>query len=1226
MKVSKVSQRIFSVLVALALCLSWMPVTTVFAETPTELFFTEYIEGTSNNKALEIYNGTGAAIDLAAGGYNIQMFFNGSATAGLTINLTGTVADGDVYVVAQSSANAIILAQADQTSGAGFFNGDDAVVLRKGTAVIDVIGQTGFDPGSEWGAGLTSTADNTLRRKDTICTGDPNGLDAFDPAVEWDGFATDTFDGLGAHTADCEDAVAEPKINEFSASTVGTDVEYVEIFGAPNTDYSAYTVLEIEGDTAASSGVIDEVISVGTTDANGFWLVNLPANALENGTLTLLLVKNFSGAFGNDLDTNGDGVFDVTPWETLVDSVAVFDGTLGDITYGSPALGPNYDGISTFAPGGASRFPDGVDTDATADWVRNDFDLAGIPGFVGTIVLGEAYNTPGAANQIYVLPPEACGDPFTPIYDVQGSGLVSPLAGMEVAIQGVVVGDFQNNAPIIDNGDLNGFHVQDPIGDSNPATSDGIFIYAPGGMNVSTGDAVRVRGVVSEFNGMTEITASQVWVCSTGNSVAATPVYLPVNSVEEFEAYEGMLVTFPQALVISEYFNFDRFGEIVLTSERHFTPTAIVEPGADAIAAAQEYLLDKITLDDGRTIQNPDPAIHPNGSVFNLTNLFRGGDTVTNVTGVLDYAFNLYRVQPTQGAAYTAVNLRPPAPDPVGGSLHVASMNTLNFFLTLDYPSGDPRDNKCGPLLNQECRGADADQPEEFTRQRAKLLAALAGLDADIVGLNEIENTTGVEPLADIVAGLPGYGYIDTGVIGTDAIRVGLIYKTDKVAPIGEYKILDSSVDPRFLDTKNRPVLAQTFQDLATGGRFTVAVNHLKSKGSACDDVGDPDLGDGQGNCNVTRTLAAQALVDWLATDPTGSGDPDFLIIGDLNSYTKEDPIDAILAGPDDMPGTGDDYTNLIFQYQGLGAYSYVFDGQIGYLDYALASPSLVAQATGAADWHINADEPDLIDYDTSFKLPAQDALYEANAYRSSDHDPVMVGLNLINYPPELGEITALPIVPINTLVNASVPFTDPDKLDTHTAVWDWGDGSTSAGTVTEASGSGTITGDHSYTAPGVYTLAVTVDDGYGNTDTAIYQYVVVYDPNGGFVTGGGWINSPAGAYNLDPTLTGKAIFGFVAKYKKGATVPDGNTQFNFHTAGFNFSSTSYEWLVVAGSKAQFKGVGTINGQGLYNFMITAVDGSPDTFRIKIWDADGNVIYDNGSQQALGGGSITVHK
>ncbi len=987
----------------LALLMALMPAQMANAAAPSELFFSEYIEGTSNNKALEIYNGTGAAVDLAAGGYNVFISFNGGNST-LTINLTGTVASGDVFVLAHASASAAILAQADQTSSAGWFNGDDAVLLRKGTTVIDAIGQVGFDPGTEWGSGLTSTADNTLRRKADICAGDTDSSNAFDPSLEWDGYATDTFDGLGTHTANCSASALEPKINEFSASTTGTDVEYVEIFGDPNTDYSAYTILEIEGDSGTAAGTVDEVIPLGTTGANGLYLVNLPANALENGTLTLLLVKNFSGALNTDLDTNDDGAFDAAPWDAITDAVAVNDGGAGDLTYGVPSLSVSYDGLP-FAPGGASRIPDGFDTDAATDWVRNDFDLAGISGFPGTPVLGEAYNTPGAPNQAYTPPPEACGDPFTPIYSVQGSGLASPLAGTEVAVEGVVVGDFQNNASP-DNGNLNGFHIQDPLGDGNPATSDGIFIYAPGGMDVAAGDSVRVRGAVSEFNGMTEITASQIWLCGTGASIAPTPISLPVADVNDFETYEGMLVTFPQPLVISEYFNFDRFGEIVLTSRRHLTPTAEFEPGSPQQAqAVQDYLLDRITLDDGRTTQNPDPAIHPNGGIFDLTNLFRGGDTVANVTGVMDYSFNLYRIQPTQGADYTPANPRPSAPEPVGGRLRVASMNTLNFFLTLDYPSGDPRDNKCGPLQNVECRGADADQPAEFARQRAKLLAALAGLNADIVGLNELENTTGVDPLGDptngIVAGLNDifgagtYAYIDTGVIGSDAIRVGIIYKPSKVTPVGPFKILDSSVDPRFLDTKSRPSLAQTFEEVGTGARFTVVVNHLKSKGSACTDVGDPDTGDGQGNCNLTRTAAAQALVDWLATDPTGSGDADFLIIGDLNSYDKEDPIDAIKAGADDTPATGDDYTDLAFHFQGEDAYSYVFNGQTGYLDYALASHSLFRQVTGMTDWHINADEPDLIDYDTSFKLPAQDAIYAPDAYRSSDHDPVLIGLNL---------------------------------------------------------------------------------------------------------------------------------------------------------------------------------------------------------------------------------------
>jgi len=607
---------------------------------------------------------------------------------------------------------------------------------------------------------------------------------------------------------------------------------------------------------------------------------------------------------------------------------------------------------------------------------------------------------------------------YTPIYNIQGSGLSAAIMGT-VTTNGVVVGDFQNNS-FDDNGNLNGFYIQDPTGDDNPSTSDGIFIYG-GSTDVVLGDRVSVTGSVSEYYGLTEITASKIVVCSTGNTVTPTTLSLPVTSMDAFESYEGMLVTFPQELIISEYFNYDRYGEIVLTSTRHMTPTALYEPGSlEAAAAAQEFLLDKITLDDGRSQQNPDPAIHPNGQEFDLTNLFRGGDIVQNVTGVLDYSNNQYRIQPTQGADYMAVNPRPAAPPEVGGTLKVVSMNTLNYFSTIDTGA-----KICGPLENQECRGADTD--EEFLRQHDKLVAAISTINPDVAGLIEIENNVNDEALQTLVDGLNAvmgtgtYDYIHTGTIGTDAIKVALIYKPASVSLVGDYAILDSSIDPRFLDGYNRPVLAQSFRD-AYGGDFTVAVNHLKSKGSVC--VNDPDIGNGAGNCNLTRLAAAQALVDWLDSDPTGSGDKDVMIIGDLNSYDKEDPIDAIIAGPDDILGTFDDYVDMTFLNEGEQAYSYVFDGQIGYLDFAMTA-TLADQVTGTTTWHINADEPDLIDYEMTFKADAQDAIYAPDFYRYSDHDPVIIGLALIptyeftgfNKPvknlPEVNEVKAGTNIPV---------------------------------------------------------------------------------------------------------------------------------------------------------------------------------------------------------------------
>lgn len=1069
----------------------------------SDLFISEYIEGSSFNKAIEIYNGTGGAVDLGAGLYTLELYSNGAASPSQSVALSGTIANGDVFVLAHSSADAAILAETDLISGSVInFNGDDSIILRKNGAVVDSFGQIGFDPGSEWTGGGQN---DTLRRAETVCAGDTNPDDAFDASAEWVTFAQDAFDGLGSHTATCDGGgTAAPKLNEFSASTTGTDVEYVEVFGTPDTDYSAYTILEIEGDSTSATGTVDEVINVGATDANGLWLGNLPANALENGTISLLLVQNFSGLSGDDLDTDDDGTLDITPWDALVDAVSVTDGGSGDLTYGAPELGPNYDGVSSFAPGGASRIPDGFDTESASDWVRNDFDLAGIAGETGTPVVGEAYNTPGAMNEVFVAPPLDCNTTgvTTPIYTIQGSGASSPLDGTAVVIEGVVVGDFQEGDG--DYTDLDGFHVQDPVGDGDPATSDGIYVFAPGAIDVSVGDLVRVSGTVDEFFDMTEVTnVDAVLVCGTG-TVAPTLVTLPTD----LEPFEGMLVEMSQTLFISEFFNYDRFGEIVLTTDRQYQPTAIYEPGSPAGAAlAADNAANRITLDDGRSSQNPDPAIHPNGMVFDLSNTFRGGDSLDNVTGVIDYRFSLYRIQPTQGADYTALNPRPAAPDPVGGSLKVGSFNVLNYFTTIDTGAAI-----CGPSMNLDCRGAD--NADEFERQRAKIIAAIAAMDADIVGLIEIENNE-FEAVADLVSGLNDllgagtYAYIDTGYIGTDAIKVAFIYQTATVAPVGDFAILDSSVDSRFNDDKNRPALAQTFREISSGGVLTVVVNHLKSKGSSCDDVGDPDLGDGAGNCNITRLLAAEAMVDWLATDPTGSGDPDFLIIGDLNSYDKEAPISAILEGPDDTLGTSDDYTDLLLAFEGELAYSYVFDGQLGYLDYALSNSSLTSQVTGATAWFINADEPDILDYDTSFKQDAQDALYEPNAYRSSDHDPVIVGLNL-NAPPFCGDAYPSEVYlwpPNHRFVDISVlGVIDPDGDDisiTIDAIFqdEPVDGPGSGNTAPDGMGIGTDTAQVRAERMGngngrVYHIYFTANDSNGNTCSGEVLVVVPRNRN----------------------------------------------------------------------------------------------------------------------------------
>ena len=443
-----------------------------------------------------------------------------------------------------------------------------------------------------------------------------------------------------------------------------------------------------------------------------------------------------------------------------------------------------------------------------------------------------------------------------------------------------------------------------------------------------------------------------------------------------------MGITVPGPLYVTDNFNWHRNGEVQLSVGGVLdNPTNVVAPGAPANALQDLNNRSQIQLDDGSSTRSPALVPPP---YMEADNTLRRGGSVASVAGVMSYSFNAYEIHPTGPISFTRENDRVGPPD-VGGSIQVGAYNVLNYFTTIDN-SG----SICGPDGNQGCRGADT--ASEFTRQRDKIVDAIVAIDADVLGLMEIENHPGDVPVADLVAGLNAaagagtYDYIATGAVGEDAIRQAIIYQPAAVSPVGGFALLDESVDSRFLDEKNRPVIAQTFEENATGERLTVAVNHLKSKGSPCDDVGDPDAGDGQGRCNGVRTAAAEAMVDWLAGDPTGSGDPDFLITGDLNAYAMEDPI-AVL--------TDAGYVDMVAE-QAADDYSFVFFGQSGYLDHALASPSLAAKTLGTGFWHTNADEPRGLDYNQENNQPF---LYNPDEWRASDHDPVVAGLAMEQTP-----------------------------------------------------------------------------------------------------------------------------------------------------------------------------------------------------------------------------------
>jgi predicted extracellular nuclease len=641
-------------------------------------------------------------------------------------------------------------------------------------------------------------------------------------------------------------------------------------------------------------------------------------------------------------------------------------------------------------------------TGAPAGITLGTFSAASTDGGTATVSLDVAASTAAGTYPVQVgfsnneLQSASCTvsvrvDGITTIPQIQGSGATSPLVGQTVTTQGVVT-KLTNN----------GFFMQDATGDGDIATSDGIYVFTSSTppSAAAVGNLVSVTATVTEYavgtgaeavaRPVTELTSPSVSLVSTGHSIAPTSVFLPESTEGELERFEGMLVRIDVPMTASQNFFQGRYGQVTLgAGSRLVKPTNLYPAGSpDALALADENARRRLILDDGTSVQNPNPTPY-----FAADNTLRAGDTLpAGLTGVIDYglATNLtdgisdYKIHPTQPVVFTRANARTAAPAAVGGNIRVGSFNVLNYFTTLD-ASGSAG---CYPSYTRsDCRGADS--AEEFTRQRNKIIPAILGLNADVVGLMEIENNgqTAVQNLVSGLNAVAGAGTwasigLPSGGTGTDAIRVAMIYKPARVSLVGGALSDTNSIH-------NRPPLAQTFA-AANGEKFSVVVNHFKSKGSCPSGSGaDADQGDGQGCWNDLRTQQAQALAGFIASNLVPV-DPDVVVVGDLNAYGKEDPI---------LELTSLGFADQIARFDPLGGYSYVFDGEAGYLDHALASASLAAQVAGATHWRINADEPSVIDYNTEFKQPACATCgpdyYSATVYRSSDHDPVLLGLSL---------------------------------------------------------------------------------------------------------------------------------------------------------------------------------------------------------------------------------------
>jgi len=573
------------------------------------------------------------------------------------------------------------------------------------------------------------------------------------------------------------------------------------------------------------------------------------------------------------------------------------------------------------------------------------------------------------------------------IPQIQGEGDASPYAGTVQTTEGVVTAKVGS-----------GFFMQDEAGDGNPLTSDGMFIFttAANTGTVQVGDRIRITGSITEYTptgatrSYTEMqSVSAIAKLAGGVSIAPTNIQLPHPNLGRVE---GMLVRFGSPLTLSQLEFLGSRGEITLSSGRLEIASNRYRPRTpEAIAQAAANQLNQIVLDDGIFVTPTTiPYLGEDGSL-------RAGDTVSDLTGVVDFGAKGgggagFKLQPTVAPVFSHDNPRAEPPALASGNIKVASANVLNYFTT--FTDGSDVEGRTGQgcslgtsVSKSNCRGAD--NLNEFNRQTAKIVGELKSINADVYGLMEIQNsgeytvTKLVDALNEAIS--PGTGIKTYAVVpkpaatGTDAIRVAMIYKPSALTLVGG-ALSDADA------INNRPPMAQTFK-ANNGAKFSLVVNHLKSKGSCPTSGADADQGDSQSCWNATRIQQANRLTGaFVPQVVAAAGDAKVLLIGDFNSYGYEDPIAAITA-------TG--YVNQLERFvRGSGnmPYSFVFNGEAGYLDHALASAALSPQVVDAAEWHNNADEPTVLDYNTDGK--PQDK-YTSAPYRASDHDPVVISLNL---------------------------------------------------------------------------------------------------------------------------------------------------------------------------------------------------------------------------------------
>lgn len=629
--------------------------------------------------------------------------------------------------------------------------------------------------------------------------------------------------------------------------------------------------------------------------------------------------------------------------------------------------------------------------------------------------------TPTATPTPTPTPTETAVPVAVAIADIQGTGDTSPLAGDTVTTTGVVTAHYPT-------GGFDGYVIQTAgsggeIDLASHTASDALFVYAPGATGeVALGDTVEVTGVVSEWNGLTEITVRSGAARILEDAAAPAPATVAWPETDQArESLESMLIAPQGSFTVSNTYSTNQYGEVGLAAGETplRQPTDLARPGSDeADAVAADNAARAVALDDGTSINflsSANTSLTP--AYVSLDEPIIVGASVTfSEPLIVDYRNSTWKLNPTEpltgdGSGADGVEFADPrtaAPEAVGGDVTLASFNVLNYFTTLgtDDPSCVAYRDRFGDgvTVREGCDQRGAWDAADLERQQAKLVAAITALDADVVGLMEIENSAALgeetdEATATLVdalnaaAGEQRWAFVPSSeelppAAEQDVITNAIIYQPAAVSTVGEARALgDQSGDGEAFVNAREPI-GQVFEPAGEGAPFLFVVNHFKSKGSAGPWPGDADTGDGQGSSNESRVRQATALRDWVS-DVQGDVEA-VALAGDFNSYGQEDPLQVLYdAG----------FTN-VEQHFDVSTQSYSFSGLSGSLDHILLNGAALTRAAGADVWNINSGESVALEY-SRFRSHGTE-FYAADAYRSSDHDPVLVGLAADTPPVEL--------------------------------------------------------------------------------------------------------------------------------------------------------------------------------------------------------------------------------